>query len=131
MVSMQDKLDLIGWVEKLPKREQLTQYPAVLEHCATRYGNQKAQLAMALDYYLESFRTTMAKQLKAFQEREGFNVPQPPELNEMFESAMKATLLKMWTYGNEHYQRYHGPEFFAEGITLNDEELAKLLGGES
>jgi hypothetical protein len=130
---MQDKVDLVTWVEGLPKRENLAGYDEVLKSCAERYGNKPPDLAMILDCYLDMFRATMAKQIQAFRQHhvpEGMKpsliIPGPTELNEIFEASMKATLLRMWTYASEYYQRYRADDF-VKSMTLTDDILGQLL----
>jgi hypothetical protein len=128
MPSLQEKLDLCVWVENLPKREKLHDYVEVLNACAIKYGNEQSALSLVLDYFVDGFRRTMARQLINFRESgpDVRLIPDPGVLNEMFESTLKAVLLKMWTYANEHYQRYRGADFFS-GVNITDEALMEFF----
>lgn len=125
--TTQEKLDLITWVEDFPARENLSQHQDVIKACAERYGNTQRELRVIVDRHIDMFHATMRQLCREHRSHlQPGEIPSADFLEDAFHSALSASLLKMWTYASEYYQRWQLPDM-ASAFAIGEEELVSFF----
>ncbi len=107
MPSMEEQLKLIKWVEDLPAREEIIGFENIMRACAERYDMPPAGLHTVINHHVEMYKRTLTKMMrKARADLDPHEMPDIEFIAQSQEKALAATLLRMWTYANEYYQRW-------------------------
>lgn len=101
------KNDLIKFVEELPTQAKCADFDESLVAMGKRYGNSTEDMTKLIGSYHDLFREATTSMLSEHYQMHGDVGIE--EFSHIVERSVKAVLLRMWCYANEHATRYQFP----------------------